>query len=142
MPKQWIALAEKATKAWNDIGANFKFEVDPSAPSSIICEELGDNAWLGLTTLRPDNNKLEIKQVLIRLNTRYKFSPPHPTTRPEIGGKPYDVYSVLLHELGHALHLGEDYEANSKSAMRPTIKPGEVRHITNDDVVGIKVLYP
>jgi predicted Zn-dependent protease len=142
VPPVWQTVAQRAMQHWNKVGARFEFVVDPASPSSIVCDELGDNGWIGLTTLRPDTAEAYISQVLIRVNTRHSFLPSHPTTAPLQHSKQYDLYTVLLHELGHALHLGEDYGVNSTTVMCPTIEPGEVRRLTTDDISGIQLLYP
>ncbi|MEO6909848.1 MAG: matrixin family metalloprotease [Edaphobacter sp.] len=127
---------------WNAAGARFEFVVDSRSPSSITCDELGEDGWIALTHLRPLGAESNIAQVLISLNTQQPFTPPHPTTTSTIVSEPYDLYTVLLHEMGHALHLGEDYGIPSDTVMRPTISPGEVRGLAEDDIRGIKLLYP
>jgi predicted Zn-dependent protease len=143
VPTIWATLAKKAIRAWNSAGARFEFVVDDRSQSSLICIERGGNAWVGLTTLRPlEEQDPYIAMVLIEIDTTYPFVPPHPTTKPTRPGGPYDLYSVLLHELGHALHLGEDYGIDSNTVMRPTINPGEKRSLAADDISAIKLLYP
>jgi hypothetical protein len=143
VPPIWATLAKKAMGIWNDAGGRFEFVVDASSQSSLICIEQGDAGWVGLTTLRPlDEQDPYIAMVLIQIDTTYPFVPPHPTMKPTKPGGAYDLYSILLHELGHALHLGEDYGIDSNTVMRPTIKPGEKRSLAADDISAIKLLYP
>jgi hypothetical protein len=142
VPPIWATLAKKAMRAWNNAGARFEFVVDDSSQSSIICTELGDGGWVGLTTLRPDEHDPYLAMVSIQIDSRYPFVPPHPTTKPIRRSAAYDLYSILVHELGHALHLGEDYGIDSNTVMRPTINPGEKRSLAPDDITAIKLLYP
>jgi len=142
IPAEWVPVIKEAMETWNDTGADFRFVEDANSPSSVVCEELGDNGWVGMTPLRPYYNDANIAQVLIRLNTRKAFDPPHPTSTPADVGEAYDLFSVLLHELRHALHLGEDYSQDSDTVMRPTIRPGETRTLAMDDIAGINILYP
>lgn len=48
----------------------------------------------------------------------------------------FDLQTVGMHELGHALGLGhnQDYWA----VMYPTVNPGQIRHLQSDDIDGIK----
>lgn len=50
----------------------------------------------------------------------------------------YDIQTVGLHDLGHALGLGH---RNEKAVMFPLVEPGEVKGLHEDDVEGIKFLY-
>ena len=143
MPKSWLVLVRKAMNAWTAAGARFQFTEDPLCQSSVVYEHLDKrNAWVGLTSLLPTDCESNILQVLVRLNAEYTFTPAHPDFPPQKVSPPYDLYTVILHELGHALSLGEDYGINSDTIMRPTLKPGEVRGLASDDIRGIKFLYP
>ncbi len=52
-----------------------------------------------------------------------------------------DIQSIALHELGHA--LGLDHSADSNAVMAAGFPPGVVRRVlTQDDINGIKALYP
>ncbi|MGC4120514.1 MAG: matrixin family metalloprotease [Myxococcales bacterium] len=58
------------------------------------------------------------------------------------GGTAYDLESVLVHELGHA--LGMDHSKIKEAAMWGGGERGDVskRGLAEDDVVGIQSLYP
>ncbi|KAL9170738.1 hypothetical protein ABFS82_04G166200 [Erythranthe guttata] len=51
----------------------------------------------------------------------------------------YDMQTVGLHELGHA--LGLDHSTIFKAVMYPIIYPGERKGLHKDDIDGIKALY-
>lgn len=78
----------------------------------------------------------------VLVNLYYEWNPKHPSVQPTDTGGAYDLKTVLAHELGHALHLGDDQSSNSSTMMRPTIKPHEVRSLDPDDVAGVNYLYP
>lgn len=51
----------------------------------------------------------------------------------------YDIQTVGLHELGHALGLG--HSRSKKAVMYPIVNPGERKGLHEDDIKGIKALY-
>lgn len=51
----------------------------------------------------------------------------------------FDIRTIGLHELGHV--LGLDHTDVEEAVMFPTISPGEIKHLHQDDIKGIKALY-
>lgn len=57
-------------------------------------------------------------------------------------GPPYDLPSVVTHELGHALGMAHELVID-EAVMAPTLRPRtERRELHDDDVEGIQTLYP
>jgi len=55
----------------------------------------------------------------------------------------YDLQSVVLHELGHALGLNETQFWHHEAVMFPYIRHGWLkRNLTQDDIDGLTALYP
>ena len=60
--------------------------------------------------------------------------------RPGFWGRPrYDLETVLLHEIGHAIGIAHSSERGS--VMRPTVPRIPRRGLTADDVMAVRVLY-
>ena len=57
-------------------------------------------------------------------------------------GPPYDLPSVVTHELGHALGMAHELTID-EAVMAPTLRPRTVRReLHDDDIEGIQTLYP
>lgn len=52
----------------------------------------------------------------------------------------YDLQTIALHELGHILGLA--HTPNPKALMYPYFEPGERKDLNEDDIRGIRALYP
>ncbi|XP_047321450.1 metalloendoproteinase 3-MMP-like [Impatiens glandulifera] len=52
----------------------------------------------------------------------------------------YDIYTLVLHEIGHA--IGLDHSGVESSIMWPVQNQGAVKDLGNDDIDAIKALYP
>jgi len=131
-----------AMNMWNGAGANFQFLDDPTSTIHVASYNLGRSAgWVALTQTQPTTPGSYLTGRDILVNLWYEFTPSHPTVPHADKSGPYHLETVLAHELGHLLHLGED-NSGSKTMMKPTIKPNEVRQLHSDDIAGIKYLYP
>jgi len=127
---------------WNASGANFQFIDDPASAVHVAAYNMGRfGGRLALTQTVPltPGSYLTGRDVLV--NLWFEFTPSHPSLPHTDSGGAYDLQTIAAHELGHLLHLGEDF-SGSATMMKPKIKPGEVRQLHPDDVAGIKYLYP
>jgi len=52
----------------------------------------------------------------------------------------FDVFTVILHEMGHV--LGLDHVSKRSAIMYPFVAPGDVKHLGNDDIKGVRAIYP
>lgn len=64
------------------------------------------------------NEYVEIVEADVLVNWSFAFAPADPTG--------YDLYSVVLHEMGHFLGLNHVYDYSLDSVMFPTISPSTV----------------
>ncbi|XP_047321559.1 metalloendoproteinase 3-MMP-like [Impatiens glandulifera] len=56
------------------------------------------------------------------------------------GGVEFDIYTLVLHEIGHA--IGLEHSSVESSIMWPVQFPGTIKDLGKDDIDGIKALYP
>jgi hypothetical protein len=139
-PSQWLGSARSALRAWTS-GSSFRFQETPAAANHLAAYDLGRwNGWLGMTYCEPASPKTLLTSTRTLVNTYWEFSPAHPSGHTDTGGA-YDLESVLIHELGHMLHLGDESTANQ--IMAPTLKPLVLRRsLGPDDQAGRAYLYP
>ncbi len=139
----WTRKTRSAMAAWTNAGAQFKFVEDASASNDVAAYDLSRwNGWIAMTYTRPQPQGSSLVSAQILLNLYYEWDPAHPIVQHTDAGGPYDLETVLTHELGHVLHLDDDAQQGSNTVMRPTIKPGSQRQIAADDITGIRYLYP
>jgi len=139
----WVPSARSAMKMWNAATAKFKFMEDASSAANIhlAAYKFRSQGWIGFTQLRPSKPGSYLTGRDVLINLWYEFNPPHSTETAGDTAGPYQLETILAHEFGHLLHLNEDL-SGSATMMRPVIKPGQSRKLHNDDIAGIKTLYP
>jgi hypothetical protein len=93
------------------------------------------------------NNCISALESDLSLNTRYRWSTTLPNGRPYYYNDPFDVQSVILHELGHTIGLGDLYNLPSTDSRRSDYKQimnayNDVqRTLGNGDKTGAWLLY-
>ncbi len=138
-PRQvWQREFARALQTWATVSSlNFHFVADDGSPTGAIGAAQGDSRFgdirLGMHPL--SNGYLG-----------YAYYPSGTTKGgdifldPNVGfqvGKPVDLYSILLHEAGHALGLGH---SSAGTVMFGTIN-GVYTGLSADDIAGIRSLY-
>ena len=141
-PNTWISAANAAMKTWNSAGSKFAFATSTAATDHLAAYDNGRwNGWLAMTNTQPRTAHSLLTSGYVVINTHYEWDPVHPTLPHTDSGGHYDLESVLVHELGHLLHLGDDPTA--RVVMQGTTKPKTLRRsLGPDDVAGVRYLYP
>jgi hypothetical protein len=145
-----MTAASFAATAWNDIGAGPQIEVVGSGPCSSVVEYDGVNRvgfergdWpfrqdaCGLTGLWRDSASGAILEADVALNLRMPLA-----AQNDHGDHTYDLWSVMIHELGHALGLA-DVDDDPEATMFYLVKEGETqkRDLTTTDEDQLIQLY-
>lgn len=124
------AAMSAALNTWAAQSALTFSETTGSANIGIMGVALNTTAIATTTPVGPDHGGM-----LIRLDTADDFS-----VAPSTPSSVFDLQSILLHELGHALGLG--HSGLPTAVMNPYADPGiQKRVLTQDDNVGISTLY-
>ncbi|MBN1585189.1 matrixin family metalloprotease [Candidatus Uhrbacteria bacterium] len=134
-PSAWISPLASAMGTWNAASSPFYFNTGSSGHSMYV-QDLGYLQPPGKTYInRSGSTLLDTDTVL---NTYYQWS---------TSGEPnkIDVQSVVAHELGHWLVLGDLFGgSDTEKTMYYSILPGETkkRSLETDDINGINYVYP
>jgi len=135
----WQDIVRQAMQTWNGAGSTFHFD-EEAGQNSVVCFNQGRwNGRLGLTQSVPQTRDALLRRANTVLNTFWQFDPPHPD---EVGaqyGVPYDLQTVVAHELGHMLVL--KHSTDEGALMHPVLPSGLQKGLSQDDVDGIRYLY-
>ena len=132
--------------AWNDVScSDFRFIYDnPKVASRSVPSNDGrphikfqrGGGWLAACWLIYGGGNNRECDIEIDSSTNWYIGP---TGNP--GGSQFDLYTTVLHEMGHAFGLG--HSSNRNAVMYAYLSPGETKRTpTSDDRNGICGLYP
>ena len=143
-PATWENVILKAAQVWaQQTNLNFAVVADSGAASGSGLDEQGDptmgdiriggfnfqnSGVLALTYMPPPVNNYSIAGD-IGINTAQTFN---------INGNDYDLFSVMVHEFGHA--LGLDHTTSAAAVMYPVYE-GLDSSLGADDIAGIQSIY-
>lgn len=135
-----------AAVTWNDVScSDFRFVYDnPKTASRSVPSSDGrphlkfqrGQGWLAACWLIYGSGGNRQCDIEIDSNVNWFIGP---TGNPS--GSQFDLYTTVLHELGHAFGLG--HSSNRSAVMYAYLSPGETKRTpTSDDRNGICTLYP
>ena len=133
----------KAFESWNAAGSLFRVanagstsasgaDSNGNGSSEIWFAHLGENSSLALNYLWSNSGEEYIESDII-INTAYSW-------RPSATSSAFDIQSVILHEVGHAVGLDDQYP-NTDRVMGAAIVGQNRRTLTLDEKVGAVFLH-
>lgn len=137
----WCQITRDAMDAWNAVGAAFRFCETPSSKSGLGALDRGYNAGaIAETWVYPQQPSTALQEVHIEINLHFSFNPAHPDHKGDLTYGVWDLKTVLVHELGHTLYLGDSYVP--QAVMYGYLPPDQAKSVGQDDINEIKSLYP
>jgi predicted Zn-dependent protease len=140
----YTSSVREAVAHWNTVDADFTLEVvDWAFPAdahagaitiSMAPVEQLEEDQLALTWNQPHRTGIQRSRIHIDSETRYCAADSAP------GADCVDMYTLVLHELGHS--LGMKHSTNPSSVMFRMVGPPPRRSLTSDDVWAVQALYP
>jgi predicted Zn-dependent protease len=142
LPIVWQTPSKSAADTWSQCGARFSFVLGQGADNTISVAELGRaNGAVAITVTQPDQRNSTLTYARTTLNTHYEFQPRHPHEPHRSRKGPFNLETIVLHELGHQLNLG--HSRDRLAVMAKAVSPNSARTVlAADDIAGIKALYP
>ena len=141
MPAGFIAEIDRAFDTWAAV-ANLTFTLSTETNLNGSINGKGD-IRLGAEHIDGINGVLaHAKGSAYAVNPRWAVAEIHFDTAENwtIGSAGVDIYSIALHEIGHALGLGHSNVADA--VMKATFNPnGNFNGLSSDDIIGIQYLY-
>lgn len=137
----WHQITRDAMDQWNNAGASFAFRESAAALNGFCGHDRGHNGGaIAETWVYPQQPNTSLQEIQIEVNLHFSFDPPHPSHSGEVSHGTWDLHSVLLHELGHALHLR--HSADPNAIMYQDLAAGPSKGLSPDDINEIRALYP
>lgn len=142
-PASWRDPARAAIDRWNAVSTGFDFLEDSGSNNGMSSFDMGTwNGRLALAWVQPKQRNHPLNDVQIVVNTYWVWDPRHPVhPGRDPSGARYDLQTLLLHELGHALWLGHNHQ-DPTCIMYGAIPPNATKDLAQDDMAGLRSLYP
>lgn len=138
----FVSTIRAAFDRWEQVG-NFDFvETTNPATANIIVtfDELsGQSAnTIGLAQYYYSGSRLTRSYISFDLNRRYRTLDGSTYTAGTSGGGALNLYTLVLHEVGHSLGLGHE---DDYTTVMNSITDGVLTDLTSDDIAGIRAIY-
>lgn len=128
---------------WNQVGAKFKFVEDKDAVDGLSAHYRDyDNGLKALTRLTPIGPNSSLSTFDISINIHFAFNPAHPNQYEAGTGQPYDLESIVAHELGHVLFLKHLTDPSDAAELMYFDVGTTPKPLGPGDCHGILSLYP
>ena len=147
-PSGSLDAIQDAMDTWSDVSSCcFEFNYSGATTSNshgvndginiVTFGNMGDTSTVAQNNYWYSTVTGELLDTDIRLNTNHPFST-------DGSSDSFDVETVVLHELGHSLHLGHvEDPSDSEKVMYPYVSIGQIKtSLHQDDINGIRFLYP
>jgi hypothetical protein len=140
VPSSWVDAINKAIITWNQAGAkvNIRFELNKHARLSIKAQDLGPNkeGRPFLAEFLAGSREGPFVGGILRFNTSFLDRSSGPES------EEWDIQSIVTHELGHVLGLGDVYDEDCIEAiMYGKSMKMKKRDLAQADIDGLIALY-
>lgn len=129
----WRSAANDAMASWNNAGAKFRIYSQDGATNTMSYYYQVSSVLANAPTWRKYGFWGDVVRGEVRVNNYHNFNPPYTS------GTWYDLRSVLRHEFGHWIVLW--HVTNPGALMYHSVAPGQVKHVSSDEVAAVRNVY-
>jgi hypothetical protein len=148
-----LAACDDAAESWNDVtNTSFSFSQLRRVSQSQANDTANAPDFKNLIVWRENNFPDEFGEGVLAVTISWFFTTGELVDSDiilngedfifsdDLRPRTFDVYTVVLHEMGHV--LGLDHVNKRNTIMYPFIAEAERKFLSNDDIKGVRAIYP
>jgi len=149
-----LNACDDAAEAWNDVtNTSFEFENLKRKSTKKASDTQNSPDFKNVIVWRENNFPDEFGNGVLAVTLSWFFTSNGEfvdadivvngedfTFSTNLANNTFDVFTVILHEKGHV--LGLDHVNKRSAVMYPFIEDGQRKQLSNDEVKGVRAIYP